>query len=144
MHPGSSHRQQMTGKQSFSAQRDGRSSGLTWQELILRLAGLHSGAHKGDPHVLGRHIVLVGAAEDINVRAPVHLQAMGISRLYSCPVVQVLVGMMSSQPMSWRHRQQKHGTSSRAVKVAALDCRQTYSSQHNCTRGTAAVGHSCM
>ena len=39
----------------------------TWQELILWLAGFDSGADKGNPHVLGCHIVLVGAAEDIDV-----------------------------------------------------------------------------
>ena len=61
-----------------SAAHSGRQcSILTWQKLILWLACLHGGAHKGNPHVLGSHIVLVGAAEDIDVRAAVHLQGTG-------------------------------------------------------------------
>ena len=50
---------------------------LTWQELILWLACFYSGAYKGNPHVLGRYIVLVRATEDVDVRAAIHLQGKG-------------------------------------------------------------------
>lgn len=39
----------------------------TWRQLSLRVRSLHSGGHKGDPFVLGRHVVGVGAAEDVDV-----------------------------------------------------------------------------
>ena len=56
----------------------GRHTGhLTWKELILWLACFHSGADKGNPHVLGCYIVLVRATEDIDVRAAVDLQNEG-------------------------------------------------------------------
>ena len=40
---------------------------LTWQQLILWLARLYCCADKGNPHVLGCNIVLVRAAEDVDV-----------------------------------------------------------------------------
>ncbi len=39
----------------------------TWQQLILGLTCLYSCADKGNPHVLGSYIVLVRAAEDVDV-----------------------------------------------------------------------------
>ena len=49
----------------------------TRRQLRLRVGGLHGGGDKGDPLVLGRHVVGVGAAEDVDVGAAAHLAGRG-------------------------------------------------------------------
>ena len=39
----------------------------TWRQLRRRVCRLHGGGHKGDPLVLGRHVVRVGAAKHVDV-----------------------------------------------------------------------------
>ena len=53
----------------LAARLDGsaRCKAPTWRQLSLRVCGLHSGGHKGDPLVLGGHIVGVGTAEHVDV-----------------------------------------------------------------------------
>ena len=51
--------------------------GRAWQQLLLRPARLHRGADKGEPLALGRHVVLEGTAEDVDVVLPLYLHAQG-------------------------------------------------------------------
>ena len=44
----------------------------TWRQLRRRVCRLHGGGHKGDPLVLGRHVVRVGAAKHVDVCTAQH------------------------------------------------------------------------